>query len=408
MRCHIMINKFLRPASLRHANRLFSPVSECVKRGLKSSSKNAHSSSSKKQLGEIIGGLGLIGAFGIMARGYYVESGLRSACFVTGSRAPDALKNPDDPHRLVWSSSDSIEHGGPGDGGEGRSSPNEVSVVKHDKTIMRGYCKNPADGRSGFLNELIYHSLAKRVLSGEHPHIGLIETPINETESSYELIIESLGDNSNLLQHCKKLSKNPEQINDSSLKNLGCALAFSMLILSADNFLKNFVVMYQTNKQGFVYPIDFEKLDNSKERSHTIEYICSNKTPLDNMRSFIDRGALLDYKTSFTGGQRLRVESGAENGSDIGTGLINFGLYGRDILEFIIKNAAIDVENGNILAMYGRIASLNEDDVDDIINQFDFIMTDKEKSDYRHDLLKIVEKTQEYIAKCEQPSPVRP
>ncbi len=339
---------------------------------------------------------------GIMGYGFYMGSSIKGLQLVIGKPAPEALRDLSDPDCLVWRN-DQVPRGGPGDGAEGRSAPNEGSIERHDKTTMRGYCKMPGNGRTGFLNELVYHALVKEVSPGLHPHIKLIETPIGATQSSYELFIESIGDNSNLLQHCKNLSKHPELGFDSRLQNVGCSLAFAALILSADNFMKNFVVVYQPDQQGFVYPIDFELLDNSKERSLEIEYVDLNKSPEAAMRSFIANGALLDYKESFRGNEYLRGEAGAEDTSEIGKGLTAFGFYhGRDIYRFILQSAVEDVRNGNILAMYERIAALHPEDIDRLINKFDFIMTETELNDYRHNLLQIVEKTQEFLSKYNQ------
>lgn len=395
-------NKCLRPLTT-HANRLFRPtMSQMTGVGAKRMTHTKASYDIKTKIGFSL----YLGGFLAMLGGWLYIIGSGGARPIIGKPAPAVLKDPNNPNRLVWSENEVVE-GGQGDGAEGRSAPVEVSIVM-DNNPVRGYRKVPGNGRSGFLNELVYHELAKKVLPGLHPHIKLIETSISPTESSYELFIESIGDNSNLLQFCMNLGKNPEEMEDSSLNNLGCALAFAVLILSADNFMKNFVVVYDGHRQGFVYPIDFEMLDYSKNRDFAIEYVDLKKPITDAMKSFISKGALLDYKDSFRMNEHLRAQSGAEDAGEIGKGWIALGMNSRLVYQYILKNSMADLENGNILFMYKNIAALDSNDIAQMINKYEFFMTETEMNDFRCDLRLIVEQTQEFVAKFEHTPGLKP
>ena len=388
------------------ANKAFRTVSRLASSSLFSGTRRIHHHKQlplKKTSQEIYGALGVILTFGAVFSGVFALGGVATQIPVLGGPAPDILKNEANADRLVWDTA-VVEDGGPANGGEGRSCPTEASVVRRDGTLMYGYRKSSANGRRGLLNELIYHSFAKKVIPGIHPYIGLIESSISATESSYELFIESVGDNSNLLQHCYSLGKNPEQIRVGNLSNLGCSVAFSAIILSADAFMKNFVVVYQPERKAFVYPIDFEMIDGAIDRSHRRHYVDFNSSPQSAAKRFLDSGALLDYKDITAVGEAIRQQSGGEDTSDFRKGHSVFGTVSSGIYQLIIDSVAEDIENGNILEMYKRIAALTTEDINNMVNKFDFIMTEAERMNYQHELSVIVEHTQSYLPQYEKGS----
>ncbi|MCR9192698.1 MAG: hypothetical protein NXI01_08590 [Gammaproteobacteria bacterium] len=306
---------------------------------------------------------------------------------LSGKPAPDVAKDPGNPQRMVW---DSTNYAGMGNGAEGRSAPHKSSITLPNGEVMYGYEKESSEGREGNLNELVFHLFGQLVLPGAHPRIKLIEHKISDEQSSYTLFIESIGENQSLLALCKELGKNTDVIPNINLVNLGCSIALAALIQSGDAFLKNFVVTNHANGQYAVYPIDFEVRDESG----AIRFIDLTAQSTTAMKKMLTHGGILDYKTEFTFGENLRQANGAESTAGIGDGLCD---HGRDVFAALITEGSKDIESDQILKMYQRIATLSDDDINELLNPISFVMTKKEKEKYHRDLMSIVHETQNYL-----------
>ncbi len=293
------------------------------------------------------------------------------------------------PNRLVYQYSE-LTDAGPGDGREGRSTP-----VKKQINDLTGYQKTFTEGRTGFLNELIYHRFAERVLGEHHPKVKLIENKLNDKESEYFLFIESIGRNSNLKQYAAQYTNVLKNSDDPSLANLvihnlGCAIAFTCLIRSTDAFMKNFVIIHHdpNNNAHSLYPIDFELMDDGEN----ILFADLESDSMTAARKLIQDGGILDFKTTPNLSERSKVISGDE--SDVGSGYKRFhqGVY--DLIE---RSCARDIENGAIDQLYLKVASMTESDVDSLFEECMFLLTEQEKNTYKANLLTLIEATHKFM-----------
>lgn len=308
---------------------------------------------------------------------------------IIAPQAPLRLKDRNDPNRLVLELDELEEHGKDA-GLHGRANPQKK---RHKTSKFVGFLKESAEGKKGFLNEIIYHRLAEKIFGDLHPRIKIIEKRLEDSDlSEYYLCIESLGSNEDLLTYAETQSKsqNIQDLASLKIEHLGRSVAFVCLILSCDAFMKNYVVR-KDGAPGF-YPIDFEIIDEDQQ---TVYVNFQMKSAQKAAQNLITKGGIMDYKaiSELNELEQKRIRAGGN--SDVGTGLRKFGNQFYDLLE---RSCADEIENGLILDMYRSIAEIEESDIDDIVDDCTFLMTEADVVFYKKSLLHLVQKTKQYLA----------
>lgn len=326
-----------------------------------------------------------------------------AGCIVIGNNAPEKHTRPLELDRLVWKEEE-VAFAGTGTGKHGRSDPNKAVMVLADGERIYGYEKEALSGREGFLKEVIFHSLAQLVMPGKHPRIKILETPIdhsmslvrffpgNHKKSSYRLFVESIGENENLQQYAKQMNDNPQDLSIHFPVNLGCAVAFSSMIGSVDAFMRNFVIVFEKDKNIYVYPIDFEKTATS-----VLKFMNLNTHPTAAAIQLIRGGGLMEFCDKDTLSPEEITLNSVENSDGIGQAYKVVGGNHQKVLDYFVRHIAHDTDE--IIRMYQKTASLTPSDVDALLMTYDFILTPAETESYRKQLITIIDATREHLLK---------
>ena len=328
------------------------------------------------------------GSFGISIGMYIYFSFLRPSVTIKAKPAPPNLKSG--PNPLVYTM-DQLEDEGQGSGLTGRSAPRKKKIKGSGAVDLEGYLKTSPDERTHFLNELIYHRLAEKVLD-YHPEIKLIEQSISETESEYSLFVQSFGRNLPAVEHFKQI-KQPEN-EQMIISKMGAAIAFANLVRSTDAYLKNFVIVLHEDKKQVLkaYAIDFELISNADP---ILFADVSDKADADKTaENFIHRGAVLEYTENPTFSQRARAPE--ESDTDFGRGRL---MYSAASYQIICDSVAEDIRNGNILTMYQQVAALTLDDIESLVDEVNFIFIESERDEYIRHLTDIRDNTRTHLDK---------
>lgn len=298
----------------------------------------------------------------------------------------------------IFRESDAI-YDGQGNGSEGRSHPYKFTLNFSDGT-KHGYIKISQDGRVGMLNEMVFHSFANRVLDFPTPRIALIEYVLDDKHSRYALWIESIGENESLIQTAKMLNSNTNRISEIILKNLGVSMAFSRIINSNDNFLKNFVSIIMPNDEYYIYAIDFEE---TAEYTHELQHKFIDLTlpSAQAARLFIEQGGILEFKKLFSFSEYISCDNGGINASDIGDAKSAIGRHHLAVKDLFIQGCAQDINNNSVINFYKKVANLSDQDIQDILQPFSHIMSQPEIGNYTNRLQRIVNETREHLEKYE-------
>ncbi len=315
---------------------------------------------------------------------------------VIAASAPTHLKDKNNPNRPIIEGSE-LEPFGENAGIHGRSNPKKKL---HKSTGLIGFLKTSSEGREGLLNELMYHRLAEKIFGDLHPKVKLVENKIEDTDlSEYDLYIESIGSNVDLKTYAEgqtAAQNSHEVLPQLIIENLGRAVAFAVLIRSSDSYMKNHII--KTEHELTAYPIDFELIDPSKP----ILFVDFTMAPNLAANNLIKKGGIMDYQTvgSLNQLEQKRIRAGGD--TEAGTG---HKKYGNLIYELLERSCLRDIENGQILDMYRNISVIEDSDIDDIVDDFSFFMTAKEKLFYKESLREIVSTTREYVSALDNHRP---
>lgn len=256
----------------------------------------------------------------------------------------------------------------------GRSKGHKVSRRLPDGSLQYFYYKLPYF-RGGFVKELIAAALARHLLGEQAPAVYAVEKPeeSDARRAQYALVSESLGTNvqyDNLESWAFLYEQDDEELRYGP-KHLGLALAFKLLLGDSDAKAANFVLL--RNQQGNCYSIDHEYA-------------------FDLAPAFIrDSSSAVSRLKDFRTDQQDRYIPLQANPALL-----------QKIEPVLERAVQCDLDDGSVMALYERFASLTEADIQTMFDRYGSLINEDEKASITQDLRYRQADTREFIESYER------